>query len=93
MPQKLTVSDYTFYFVRNAEGKYRFKEERGNVHRLQHGEFQAMIRKVPERERRLIIEMWGISNVRSVETGENTLVYSIFKDLVPKEERNDCCRD
>lgn len=81
MPQKLTVNDYTFYFIQNTEGKYFFKQKRGNVYRKQHGEFQTMIRVIPANERSLIIELFGIASVQNVKTREHTLVYDIFEDL------------
>lgn len=81
MPPKLSTSDYTFYLVRDDEGKYRFKDERVNVHRKRNAEFVTFIHALPENERRLIIELFGIANIQAVETGEYILVYEIFKDL------------
>ena len=85
MPPKLTVSDYTFYFVRNDEGRYRYKNEQGHIFRKQHTEFSAMIHNIPEHNRRLIIELFGITNVQIIKTGEHTLVYDLFADLRDEE--------
>ncbi len=87
MPQKLTISDYTFYFVRDDDGDYLYKDEQGNVFRRQHGEFQAMMQNASEYEQGFIIELYGITNIQNIKTKEYTLVHDIFEDLRDMEEK------
>lgn len=95
MPPKLTISDYTFYFVPSIHGKYLFGLEnpkRGDVFRKTRSEFNAMIQKVRDldHENSFVI-LFAISNICNVATGEYTLVYDIFEDLRDEEEEDACC--
>lgn len=80
MPPKLTVNDYTFYFVPHEKGSYYWKGELGHVFRMTNERFDKTLRNMPSMDEYLTI-LYGISNIEIKETGENTLVYDIFEDL------------
>ena len=87
MPQKLTVNDYVFYIVENAKGKYRFKDTRGNIHRMPKEEYYSLCEFLRGHEREEFNNLMGISSIQNVETKEHTLVYDLFEDL--REEQHD----
>jgi len=81
MPRKFNVSDFTFYFIKDEEGKYIFKDESGNIFRKLSSDFERMMAMISEKDRAVFQKLDAIANVQSVETKENILVYEIFSDL------------
>lgn len=82
MPPKLTVNDYTFYFVPDEAGKYIWKDATGNVHRKLKEEFEKYWKIVQEyRGSEHIEKLLGIAQIQVSATKEYILVYEIFDDL------------
>jgi hypothetical protein len=86
MPQKLTVNDYVFYIVENAEGTYRFKDIRGDIYRMTEEKYCSLCEYLRGHEREVFNNLLGISEIQDVKTGEYTLVYDIFEDLQEEEK-------
>ena len=93
MPQKLTVSDYTFYFVPEGAGRYRYKGIHGHIFRKPNDEFAKIMDLAVKLEKGSIIKLFGITNIQIIRTGEYTLVYDLFADLREEKSEDDCCRD
>ena len=90
MPQKLTVNDYTFLFVPLRNGAYKWKGKRGTINRKTSEEFTELTKLVGEPGKDNVFEvLFGIANIEIVKTGENILVYEVFKDLRDEEIEND----
>lgn len=75
------ISNYNFYFVEDAAGAYRFRGVRGNVYRRNRKDFANFMKHMPEKEKHLFTQLYGIADVERVDTGTHTLVYAIFADL------------
>jgi len=81
MPRKYSISDFAFYFVQDEEGKYVFNGETGNIFRNLSSDFERMMAMISEKDRAVYKKLDAIANVQLVQTGENLLVFEIFKDL------------
>ena len=75
------ISKYVFYFIASEAGGYRFRGIRGNVYRRKHEDFDKFMKHMPEEEKHLFTQLYGIADVERVDTGTHTLVYAIFTDL------------
>jgi hypothetical protein len=88
------VSDYEFYFVPSADGMYEFGLDdpvKGNVFRKPSAEWDKIEEALSKVDLRgasyvPVMMLHGIANIKNIETGEHTLVYAIFADLVDEEE-------
>lgn len=88
MPPKLTVDDYTFLFVPLKNGAYKWKGKRGTINRKTNEEFKELVKKVGEPGGGNVFEvLYGIANIEIVKTGENILVFEVFKDLRDEESK------
>jgi hypothetical protein len=82
MSPKLDPNHYAFYFLPDSQsGNYIVKGVRGNIFRIHKGEFQGMLKRLPESVRPLVQELFGITSIADAITGEYTLVLDIFKDF------------
>ncbi len=85
MPPKLATSDYVFYIVADEQGKYRFKDIRGDIYRMTKERYYSLCEFLRGHEREQFNNLSGIANIEIIETGEHTLVYDVFKDLRDRE--------
>ena len=88
MPQKLTTSDYTFYFIPDGQGRYIWKDAKGHIFRIPNDEYDKLAERLSKTDSEIEI-LFGIADVEVAKTGEHTLVFDLFKDLRDKEEEDD----